>query len=347
MPQALVTLPTLSPPVRRSTSSLLAAREAQNVAVVAPTSRRYRATISRSIRETAVVEFDASETDDRWALAESLMDSIPDEAWVRQRSGDVYIDTMEDVAASSETALRAARRSVATTSRRLATRSLDGLPDPETIETVEEADAALAAAESRREAATQAHADLMAQIDPLNEADAAGTISDEDGALLDELHLQAQAATDLIWELTSYMTDVVVRIDELGGDAADAETASAQGRARAARRRRVSRLATRDREKWPDPAAIETLDQLRRVMDNFYQAWELAKIVASDTEAEIEKLQAEISASGEEPTAELSQALADMQDRLRDQLAYIDELHAYLSELADRDDELEALESDY
>lgn len=53
---------------------------ASNVSVVAPATRRFRAVVTRSIRQVAVVEFDGQEGADMWALSEDIVAQVPDAA---------------------------------------------------------------------------------------------------------------------------------------------------------------------------------------------------------------------------------------------------------------------------
>lgn len=68
-----------------------------NVVAVEGTSRRWRAVVTRSVQQTAVVEFDAPDTADRWQLAKEVAAKIPDEAWQAGQPCDPYIQDMDVV----------------------------------------------------------------------------------------------------------------------------------------------------------------------------------------------------------------------------------------------------------
>jgi len=79
-----------------------------NVTVVEPVIRRYRAVVSRSVNATAVVEFDAYEDEDLWAIAKALVPQIPAEAWSVTVNGDDtygYIDRIEPISPAADPAL--------------------------------------------------------------------------------------------------------------------------------------------------------------------------------------------------------------------------------------------------
>ena len=64
---------------------------------VEPMTKRYRATVSRTITQTTVVEFDASETADLYTIAEELLPQIPADAWASVPSDSFgYIDKIEE-----------------------------------------------------------------------------------------------------------------------------------------------------------------------------------------------------------------------------------------------------------
>lgn len=76
-----------------------------NVEAVAPQTKRYRATVTRTITESCVVEFDALETENLWQIAEALVPQVPADAWIDNPTESYgYIDRIEEVepAAASE-----------------------------------------------------------------------------------------------------------------------------------------------------------------------------------------------------------------------------------------------------
>lgn len=85
--------PALDPSIDPATAEILS-----TVEVVAPTTKRYRATVTRTITESAVVEFDALETDDLNGLANALVQTLPPEAWVDNAASDYgWIDRIDEV----------------------------------------------------------------------------------------------------------------------------------------------------------------------------------------------------------------------------------------------------------
>lgn len=66
-----------------------------DVVAAAPGVKRYRAIITRSIQQTAFVEFDASEASDRWLLAKDLAVQIPADAWSEGTPSDPWIQELE------------------------------------------------------------------------------------------------------------------------------------------------------------------------------------------------------------------------------------------------------------
>lgn len=72
------------------------------VEVVDPMTKRYRATITRTITESAVVEFDALETEDLNAVANALVQALPPDAWVDNAAADYgWIDRIEEVSVAA------------------------------------------------------------------------------------------------------------------------------------------------------------------------------------------------------------------------------------------------------
>lgn len=70
-----------------------------NVAVVPGTTRRYRAVLSRSVTLKTVVEFDAPETADTYAMAQALGEQVPFDAYEVVDQGYSYVDKVETVEA--------------------------------------------------------------------------------------------------------------------------------------------------------------------------------------------------------------------------------------------------------
>jgi len=65
---------------------------------VEPVTKRYRATVTRTVTQTALVEFDAPETADLYTMAEALLAQIPADAWVESPAESWgYIDRIEAV----------------------------------------------------------------------------------------------------------------------------------------------------------------------------------------------------------------------------------------------------------
>lgn len=72
-----------------------------DVAAVDPTTRRFRATVTRTVTQTALVEFDAPETADLYVMAEALLPQIPVEAWVDSPADSWgFIDRIEPIDAT-------------------------------------------------------------------------------------------------------------------------------------------------------------------------------------------------------------------------------------------------------
>jgi hypothetical protein len=64
---------------------------AMNVATVAPEVRRFRAVVTRHIRQSAVVEFDAQEGFDTYTLAEQIVPMIAETSWTSESPSGGYI----------------------------------------------------------------------------------------------------------------------------------------------------------------------------------------------------------------------------------------------------------------
>ena len=78
-------------------------REAKAIAgvtVVEPVTRRYRAVVTRNIRETAVVEFDAPDGFDTYAIGDELMRMVPPDAWTPSDPQGGWVDRIEAVDAA-------------------------------------------------------------------------------------------------------------------------------------------------------------------------------------------------------------------------------------------------------
>ena len=88
----------LAPLVDIDTEPVLEETVVSDVVAVAPEPRRYRATISRTVTQTAVVEFTADEGADTHAMAQDLLDSVAPEAWTTQPAESWgYIDKIEEI----------------------------------------------------------------------------------------------------------------------------------------------------------------------------------------------------------------------------------------------------------
>jgi hypothetical protein len=69
-----------------------------DVVPVDPLPKTYRATVTRTVTQTAVVEFTAPEGTDSYTMAQGLLESIPAEHWVTQPADSWgYIDHIEEV----------------------------------------------------------------------------------------------------------------------------------------------------------------------------------------------------------------------------------------------------------
>lgn len=76
-------------------SSLVTETPVANVAVVPGVARRYRAVLCRSVTLKTVVEFDAPETADTYAMAQSLADQVAFDAYEVVDQGYAYVDKVE------------------------------------------------------------------------------------------------------------------------------------------------------------------------------------------------------------------------------------------------------------
>lgn len=96
-----------------------------DVVAVEPIMKTFRATVTRTITQTAVVEFTAAEGTDQHSMAQSLLETIPPESWVDQPADSWgYIDRIEEVVAADPLADPAA-----TLSRRYARKGLFEVAD--------------------------------------------------------------------------------------------------------------------------------------------------------------------------------------------------------------------------
>lgn len=82
---------------------------AANVTAVPAAMRRFRAVVTRSITQTAVVEFDGPEGANTWDLAEEIVGQVPDDAWTSADPSGGWLDRIEiigdaaDAGAETET----------------------------------------------------------------------------------------------------------------------------------------------------------------------------------------------------------------------------------------------------
>lgn len=99
----LLTLPATRPAATKAASGQIAdvtvsdARPPENV--------RYRAVVSRSLRQTAVVEFTARQGMSQWEMGEMLKDQVPEDAYgepeMVEGSG-LYVQTMEEIGPATD-----------------------------------------------------------------------------------------------------------------------------------------------------------------------------------------------------------------------------------------------------
>lgn len=70
----------------------------QAVTPVDPQVKKYRATITRTVTQTAIVEYEALETQASYSVAEDLAAQVPAESWTTDPSNSwCYIDKLEDL----------------------------------------------------------------------------------------------------------------------------------------------------------------------------------------------------------------------------------------------------------
>ena len=70
------------------------------VTVIAPVTRRYRTVVTRNIRETAIVEFDAPDGFDTYSIGDELMRMVPPDAWTASDPQGGWVDRIEAVEAA-------------------------------------------------------------------------------------------------------------------------------------------------------------------------------------------------------------------------------------------------------
>lgn len=75
-----------------------------NLEVVPPVTRRYRAVISRTVTQRAVVEFEAEETVDPYAMTDEILGLVTDADWQTSDPGYGYIESIEPVEAVADPA---------------------------------------------------------------------------------------------------------------------------------------------------------------------------------------------------------------------------------------------------
>lgn len=74
-----------------------------DVVTVEPVEKTYRAVVTRTVTQTALVEFVALEGTDTMTMAQGLLETIPPESWVTQPAESWgYIDTIEEVGAVAD-----------------------------------------------------------------------------------------------------------------------------------------------------------------------------------------------------------------------------------------------------
>lgn len=74
-----------------------------DVVTVEPVEKTYRAVVTRTVTQTALVEFVALEGTDTMTMAQGLLETIPPESWVTQPAESWgYIDTIEEVGAAAD-----------------------------------------------------------------------------------------------------------------------------------------------------------------------------------------------------------------------------------------------------
>lgn len=74
----------------------------QAVTAVQPQMKKFRATICRTVTQSAIVEFEALETQAQYSMSEDLAEQVPAEAWTTDPANSwCYIDKLEDLGAAS------------------------------------------------------------------------------------------------------------------------------------------------------------------------------------------------------------------------------------------------------
>jgi len=167
----------------------------QAVTPVDPQVKKYRATITRTVTQSAIVEYEALETQGQYSVAEDLAAQVPAESWTTDAENSwCYIDKLEDLGPAS-----------AATSE-IDTANDDTLETDPVADEDDEQDAPLTAGRNRR--GRRAHAvrampdELIAQAqDILDQASAAasslGTESSDPQAIVDTLSQLLQQVQDL------------------------------------------------------------------------------------------------------------------------------------------------------
>jgi len=70
----------------------------QSVTPVDPQMKKFRATVCRTVTQSAIVEYEALETQGQHSVAEDLAAQVPDESWTTDPSNSwCYIDRLEDL----------------------------------------------------------------------------------------------------------------------------------------------------------------------------------------------------------------------------------------------------------
>lgn len=297
-----------------------------DVVAVAPEPRRYRATISRFVTQTAVVEFTADEVADTHAMAQDLLDSVSPEAWVTQPSdswGSIdKIEEIDDIASDYE--------------------ELDdeSLIDPELLEPP--AELARRARKMTIDDLDIAFQEITTELSMLTDT---ALVSAEDAAArmaaLDGLRARAEALAPPPDD--DYAYDIQTKIDELLAWI-DEEIAKAQSfvatdapefLSRRSRSRRAARRARRGRarrvaRKMAGADVLSEIDRIRAAVDETLGA-DAEDFAVLDALADLQAQAATLYVDPEDVDAETAEtALADLR-------AYIDEQIAALTAAADPD----------
>ena len=77
---------------------------AENVTAVPAAMRRFRAVVTRSIMQTAIVEFDGPEGANTWDLAEEIVGQVPDDAWMSADPSGGWLDRIEIIGDAADAA---------------------------------------------------------------------------------------------------------------------------------------------------------------------------------------------------------------------------------------------------